>query len=78
MLLLFALVDGKYVGAGAGAAVLMLLVCRCSYTGLLCHLYTNSEPFLNTMRPIPSPDPLVLPPMGEGEREGEDTSDTNV
>ncbi len=56
---LVALFDEQHstVFAGAGFGVLMLLACRCSYTGLFCHLYTNSEPFLAMMRPAPRPDP---------------------
>jgi len=87
LLFLLALVDGRYSipFAGAGFAVLMLLACRCNYTGLLCHLYTNSEPFLTMMRPMPGPDPptmmddLFAPPAIEGEPPTEeDTSDDNV
>lgn len=56
---LVALFDERHAVAltGAGFGVLMLLACRGSYTGLICHLYTNSEPFLAAMRPSPQPDP---------------------
>ena len=67
--------------AGAGFGVLMLLVCRCNYTGLLCHLYTNSEPFLTMMRPAPGPDPptivdslFTLPPTAVVAEVAEETS----
>ena len=84
LLFLFALVENKYAVpfAGAGFGVLMLLVCRCNYTGLLCHLYTNSEPFLTMMRPAPGPDPpdmvdslFTLPPTAVV---AEETSDVAV
>jgi len=87
LLFLLALVDGRYSipFAGAGCGVLMLLACRCNYTGLLCHLYTNSEPFLTMMRPLPGPDPptmvdaLFAPPVIEGETSAEEeTTDNNV
>ena len=82
LLFLFALLESADAAPfiGAGVAIVMLLTCRCSYTGLLCHLYTNSEPFLTMMRPTPTPTdiPDALSPPTAEEQTMEEISDSPV
>lgn len=46
--------------AGFLFALILLLLCRCNYTGLLCHLFTNQELYLTPMRPFAEPDLTIM------------------